>query len=64
MDENKDFLNEGTVSETDTNEDNGVVDIAEKTSEMSAETADSIDKVNETKQVVSSLTDIIGRFRL
>ena len=29
MDENKDFLNEGTVSETDTNEDNGVVDIAE-----------------------------------
>ena len=29
MDENKDFLNEGTVSETDTNEDNGVVDISE-----------------------------------
>ena len=40
------------------------VDIAEKTSEMSTETADSIDKVNETKQVVSGLTDIIGKFRL
>ena len=52
------------IDTTVTEASHGVVDIAEKTSEMSAETSDSIDKVNETKQVVSGLTDIIGKFRL
>ena len=52
------------IDTTVTEASHGVVDIAEKTSEMSTETADSIDKVNETKQVVSGLTDIIGKFRL
>ncbi len=52
------------IDTTVTEASHGVVDIAEKTSEMSTETADSIDKVNETKQVVSDLTDIIGKFRL
>ncbi len=52
------------IDTTVTEASHGVVDIAEKTSEMSAETADSIDKVNETKQVVSDLNDIIGKFKL
>ena len=52
------------IDTTVTEASHGVVDIAEKTSEMSTETADSIEKVNETKQVVSGLTDIIGKFKL
>ncbi len=51
---------DSTVTETS----HGVINIAEKTSEMASETSDSFDKVNECKEAVSSLNEIINRFSL
>ena len=49
-----------TVNESST----GVTDIAEKTSEMVNDTAGSFEKVNECKQAVEELRDIIAQFKL
>ncbi len=49
-----------TVTETS----HGVVDIADRTTEMVSETSDSVNKVNECKNAVSDLNDIINRFTL
>ena len=49
-----------TVNEAST----GVTDIAMKTTDMVNETSGSFDKVNECKNAVASLNDIIAQFRL
>ncbi len=49
-----------TVNETS----QGVMDIAEKTTEMANETGESIDKVNGCKDAVSDLNNIITKFTL
>ena len=52
------------IDTTVTESSHGVVDIAEKTTEMTTETADSIEKVNGCKQVVADLNDLIAKFKL
>ena len=52
------------IDTTVTESSHGVVNIAEKTTEMAMETSDSFDKVNECKEAVSSLNEIINRFSL
>ncbi len=52
------------IDATVTDTSNGVVDIAEKTTEMATETNDSMRKVDECKDAVSGLDDIISRFKL
>ncbi len=49
-----------TVTETS----HGVVDIAERTTEMASDTSDSVNKVNECKDAVSDLNSIINKFSL
>ncbi len=49
-----------TVTETS----HGVVNIAERTTEMATETSDSVNKVNECKEAVSDLNEIINKFSL
>ena len=52
------------IDTTVTESSHGVVNIAEKTTEMAMETSDSFDKVNECKEAVSDLNEIINRFSL
>ena len=54
----------GGIDSTVTETSHGVINIAEKTSEMASETSDSVDKVNECKEAVSNLNEIINRFSL
>ena len=54
----------GGIDNTVTETSHGVVNIAEKTSEMSFETSDSIDKVNDCKRVVSDLNNLIEKFKI
>ncbi len=54
----------GGIDSTVTEASQGVVEIAERSSEMSADTTESINKVNECKKVVSDLNSIIEQFTL
>ena len=57
----------GAISGIDTNvteTSHGVVDIAEKTTEMASDTSASVEKVNECRGAVSDLNDIINKFSL
>ncbi|MCR4850837.1 MAG: hypothetical protein K5870_06215 [Lachnospiraceae bacterium] len=54
----------GGIDSTVTETSHGVINIAEKTSEMASETSDSVDKVNECKEAISNLNEIINRFSL
>jgi methyl-accepting chemotaxis protein len=57
----------GAISGIDSNvtdTSNGVVDIANRTTEMASESLTSVDKVNECRDAVSDLNDIINRFSL
>ena len=54
----------GGIDNTVTEASHGVVEIAERSSEMASDTADSINKVEECKKVVSDLNDIINQFTL
>ena len=57
----------GAISGIDTNvteTSHGVVNIAEKTTEMASDTSASVEKVNECRGAVSDLNDIINKFSL
>ena len=57
----------GAITGIDTNvteTSHGVVDIAEKTTEMASDTSASVEKVNECRGAVSDLNDIINKFSL
>ncbi len=57
----------GAISGIDSNvtdTSHGVVDIANRTTEMASESLTSVDKVNECRDAVSDLNDIINRFSL
>ncbi len=57
----------GAINGIDTNvteTSHGVVDIAEKTSEMANESSESFTKVNQCRDAVSDLNEIINRFSL
>ncbi|MCR5800820.1 MAG: methyl-accepting chemotaxis protein [Lachnospiraceae bacterium] len=54
----------GGIDSNVTDSSHGVVDIAEKTSDMASDTSDSIGKVDECKNAVYDLNEIINRFKL
>jgi len=57
----------GAISGIDTNvseTSHGVVDIAERTTEMASDTSTSVNKVNECRDAVSDLNNIINKFSL
>ena len=57
----------GAISGIDTNvseTSHGVVDIAERTTEMASDTSTSVNKVNECRDAVSDLNNIINKFNL
>ena len=54
----------GGIDSTVTETSHGVVDIAERTTEMASETSDSVNKVIECQEAVSDLNEIINRFSL
>ncbi len=54
----------GGIDNTVTEASHGVVEIAERSSEMAADTTASINKVEDCKKVVSDLNDIINQFTL
>ena len=57
----------GAITGIDTNvteTSHGVVNIAEKTTEMASDTSASVEKVNECRGAVSDLNDIINKFSL
>ncbi len=54
----------GGIDLTVTETSHGVVDIAERTTEMASDTSDSVNKVNECKVAVSDLNSIINKFSL
>ncbi len=54
----------GGIDSNVTDTSHGVVDIAEKTSDMASDTSDSVGKVDECKNAVYDLNEIINRFKL
>ena len=54
----------GGIDTTVTETSHGVVDIAERTTEMASDTSDSVNKVNQCKEAVSDLNSIINKFSL
>ncbi|MCR5830822.1 MAG: hypothetical protein K6G67_01605 [Lachnospiraceae bacterium] len=54
----------GGIDSTVTETSHGVVNIAERTTEMASETSDSVNKVIECQEAVSDLNEIINRFSL
>ncbi len=57
----------GAITGIDTNvseTSHGVVDIAERTNDMASDTSDSVNKVNECRDAVSDLNEIINRFTI